>query len=188
MTLHHRRAVLTGLGAAAIGALATTPALSQAAYPTQAIKFIVPAGAGGLPDTVARIMGRRLQEKVGQSVVIENKPGGDSIVGIAAFVGAKDDHILLMSPTSAFTAHPFLHDNLPYKPEDLAPIARVSNTFIGITVPIASPANSLDEFAALLRAKPAELSRRDRRQRVYVRGLAQCQQARHEEGAVPQRR
>ena len=57
-------------------------------------------------------------------MVIENKTGGDSLVAIAAFVGAKDDHILLMSPTSSFTAHPFLHDNLPYKPEDLAPIAR----------------------------------------------------------------
>jgi len=63
-----------------------------------------------------------------------------------------------MSPTSAFTAHPFLHDNLPYKPEDLAPIARVSNTFVGITVPTASSANSLDELIALLRSKPGELN------------------------------
>ena len=53
------------------------PALSQATYPSQGINFIIPAGAGGLPDTVARIIGRRLQEKVGQSVVIENKPGGN---------------------------------------------------------------------------------------------------------------
>ena len=90
--------------------------------------------------------------------MIENKPGGDGIVGINAFVSAKDDHILLLSPTSAFTAHPFLHDNLPYKPEDLAPIARVSNTFVGITVPAASPANSLSELVALVRAKPGELN------------------------------
>ena len=90
--------------------------------------------------------------------MIENKPGGDGIVGITAFVGAKDDHILLLSPTSAFTAHPFLHDNLPYKPEDLAPIARVSNTFVGITVPVASPANSLNELASAVRAKPGELN------------------------------
>src|SRR4051794_2316040 len=74
MTLRHRRAVLTALAAAAIGALSFAPAQAQGAYPTQPIKFIIPAGAGGLPDTVARIMGRRLQDKVGQSVVIENKP------------------------------------------------------------------------------------------------------------------
>jgi tripartite-type tricarboxylate transporter receptor subunit TctC len=99
-----------------------------------------------------------LAKKWGQPVVIENKPGGDGIVGIAAFVGAKDDHVLLFSPTSAFTAHPFLHDNLPYKPEELAPIARVSNTFTGITVPVVSLANSLGELAALLREKPGELN------------------------------
>ena len=56
------------------------------------------------------------------------------------------------------SAHPYLHDNLPYKPEDLAPIARVSNTFVGITVPVASPANSLNELVALVRAKPGELN------------------------------
>ena len=65
---------------------------------------------------------------MGPAVVIENKPGGDGIVAINAFVSAKDDHVLLLSPTSSFIAHPYLHDNLPYKPEDLAPIARVSNT------------------------------------------------------------
>src|SRR4029077_5966181 len=70
----------------------------------------------------------------------------------------KDDHILLLSPTSSFTAHPFLHDNLPYKPEDLAPIARVSNTFVGITVPVASPANSLSELVSLVKEKPGELN------------------------------
>ena len=66
----YRRAVLTGFAATAIGAAfmnsALGPALGQAQYPSQPIKFIIPAGAGGLPDTVARILGRRLQEKVGQ--------------------------------------------------------------------------------------------------------------------------
>jgi tripartite-type tricarboxylate transporter receptor subunit TctC len=99
-----------------------------------------------------------LSRRWGQPVVIENRPGGDSIVGISGFVGAKDDHVLLFSPTSAFTAHPFMHDNLPYKPSDLAPIARVSSTFIGITVPVSAPANSLDDLVALLRARPGELN------------------------------
>ena len=98
------------------------------AWPTRSVRFILTLGPGSGTDIGARLLSDRLARKWSQSVVIENKPGGDSIVGIAAFVGAKDDHILLMSPTSAFTAHPFLHDNLPYKPEDLAPIARVSNT------------------------------------------------------------
>ena len=145
--------VLIALAVSVVPAWAQTQAQPQA-WPTRSVRFILTLGPGSGTDIGARLLSDRLAKKWNQSVVIENKPGGDSIVGIAAFVGAKDDHILLMSPTSAFTAHPFLHDNLPYKPEDFAPIARVSNTFIGI----ASPANSLSEFASLLRSKPAELN------------------------------
>ena len=99
----------------------------------------------------------RLAKKWGQSVVIENKPGGDGIVAIAAFVGAKDDHVLLLSPSSSFIAHPYLHDNLPYRPEDLAPIARVSSTFVGITVPAVSPVQ-FDEGADGAGAEPSPAS------------------------------
>jgi tripartite-type tricarboxylate transporter receptor subunit TctC len=160
------RCAFRSLSAVTFGVLiallsSAVPSSAQAqtqAWPTRSVRFILTLGPGSGTDIGARLLSDRLARKWGQSVVIENKPGGDSIVGIAAFVGAKDDHILLMSPTSAFTAHPFLHDNLPYKPEDLAPIARVSNTFIGITVPVASPANSLSELANLLRARPGELN------------------------------
>jgi len=138
--------------------LSVVPTWAQQAWPTRPVRFILTLGPGSGTDIGARLLTDGLAKKWNQSVVIENKPGGDGIVAIAAFVGAKDDHVLLMSPTSAFTAHPFLHDNLPYRPEDLAPIARVSNTFVGITVPSASPANSLDELIALLRAKPGELN------------------------------
>jgi tripartite-type tricarboxylate transporter receptor subunit TctC len=148
-----------GIVAAAL-AFCVSAAAAQVpqAWPSRTVRFILTLGPGSGTDIGARLLSDGLARKWGQSVVIENRPGGDGIVGIAAFVGAKDDHILLFSPTSAFTAHPFLHDNLPYKPEDLAPIARVSNTFIGITVPIASPANSLTELARLLRAHPGELN------------------------------
>ncbi len=159
----HRLLSAISLGVLIAVALSAVPTWAQSqaqpqAWPTRSVRFILTLGPGSGTDIGARLLSDRLAKKWNQSVVIENKPGGDSIVGIAAFVGAKDDHILLMSPTSAFTAHPFLHDNLPYRPEDLAPIARVSNTFVGITVPSASPANSLDELIALLRAKPGELN------------------------------
>jgi tripartite-type tricarboxylate transporter receptor subunit TctC len=90
--------------------------------------------------------------------VIENRPGGDGIVAINAFVSAKDDHILLLSPTSSFVAHPWSHENRPYKAEDLAPIARVSNTIIGISVPTVMPVKSLAELVALAKSKPGELN------------------------------
>src|SRR5262249_975506 len=126
--------------------------------PTRNVRFIVTLGPGSGTDIGGRLVADRLAKRWNQSVVIENKPGGDGIVAISAFVGAKGDHILLLSPTSAFTPPPYVHDHLPYKPEDLAPIARISNTFVGITVPVASPVNSLDELAALIRSKPGEMN------------------------------
>ena len=158
------RHVLRSLSAVSFGvliaiALSVAPSSAQTqTWPTRSVRFILTLGPGSGTDIGARLISDGLSRKWGQPVVIENKPGGDGIVAIAAFVGAKDDHVLLMSPTSAFTAHPFLHDNLPYKPEDLAPIARVSNTFVGITVPTASPANTLDDLIKLLRARPGELN------------------------------
>jgi tripartite-type tricarboxylate transporter receptor subunit TctC len=142
--------------------LAAMPALAQTApppdWPVRTVRFIVTLGPGSGADIGARLVADALARKWGQSVVIENKPGADGIVAITAFVGAKDDHVLLFSPTSAFTAHPYLHDNLPYKPADLVPIARVSSTISGITVPTAVSANSLDDLVKLLRAKPGELN------------------------------
>ncbi|MEI8150390.1 MAG: tripartite tricarboxylate transporter substrate binding protein [Hyphomicrobiales bacterium] len=141
------------------GFLMGAASLAQAqSWPTRNVRFILTLGPGSGTDIGGRLLADRLTKKWGQAVVIENKTGGDGIIAIGAFVSAKDDHVLLLSPTSSFTAHPFLHDNLPYKPEDLVPIARVSNTFVGITVPSVSPANSLTELVALARAKPGELN------------------------------
>ncbi len=134
-------------------------AQSQAqAWPQRSVRFILTLGAGSGTDIGGRLLADRLSKKWGQPVVIENKPGGDGIVAITAFLGAKDDHVLLLSPTSAFIAHPWVHDNLSYKPADLVPIARVSNTVIGITVPASLPANSMKELVALAKAKPGELN------------------------------
>jgi tripartite-type tricarboxylate transporter receptor subunit TctC len=67
-------------------------------------------------------------ERWGKTVVVENRPGADGIVGITAFLaGSPDDHVLLFAPTGTFTAHPFLHENLSYNPDQLVPIARVTN-------------------------------------------------------------
>jgi tripartite-type tricarboxylate transporter receptor subunit TctC len=156
----HRLLLATFLGVLAACVMGTTFAAAQAlqAWPQRTVRFYVTLGPGSGTDIGGRLLADRLARKWNQSVVIENKPGGDGIVAINAFVSAKDDHILLLSPTSAFTAHPYLHDNLPYKPEDLAPIARISNTFVGITVPVAAPVNSLNELAALIRSKPGELN------------------------------
>ena len=127
-------------------------------WPTRPVKFILTLGAGSGSDIGARMFADRLSKRWGQPIVIENRPGGDGIVAINAFVGAHDDHVLLFAPTSSFTAHPFLHDTLPYKASDLVPITRVSNTVVTISVPANAKANSLKELFDEARAEPGKLN------------------------------
>ena len=136
---------------------AATPA-AAADWPTHTVKLIVTLGPGSGTDIGARLFADRLAQRWGQPVIVENRPGGDGLVAINAFVGAHDDHVLLFAPSSSFTAHPFLHANLPYRPDDLAPITRVSNTILTVAVPVDMKAGSLDELAALARAEPGKLN------------------------------
>ena len=151
----HALALATALGCAA--ALLPLSAAAQA-WPQRPVQFLVTLGPGAGVDIGTRLFADRLSARWGQPVVVENRPGGDGIVAIGAFVSAHDDHVLLAAPTSSFTAHPYLHDNLPYKPSDLLPIARVSNTIITIAVPASLNVTSLAELAALARAQPGKLN------------------------------
>ena len=139
-------------------AAVTLVASAETKWPTRPVRFILTLGAGSGSDIGARLLADRLSQRWGQPVIVENRPGGDAIVAINAFVSAHDDHVLLFSPTSSFTAHAFLHDNLPYQPSDLVPITRVSNTIITISVPASLNVNSLKELAAMARAEPGKLN------------------------------
>jgi len=146
------------LAALAIAAF-TQPALAQtASWPQRSVRFILPLGPGSGVDIGSRLIADRLSQKWGKPVVIENKPGGDAIVAITAFTAANDDHTFLMAPTSTFTAHPFLHEKLPYELKDLVPIARVSNTIVAVGVPASLGINSLDELIARAKAEPGKLN------------------------------
>jgi tripartite-type tricarboxylate transporter receptor subunit TctC len=148
-------ALVLGLLAAAV---LTDGARAAAAWPTRPVKFILTLGAGSGSDIGARLFADRLSRKWGQPVVVENRPGGDGLVAINAFVSAHDDHVLLFAPSSSFTAHPFLHDKLPYKPSDLLPIVRVSNTFIVIAVPKELKIDTLADLVKRARAEPGKLN------------------------------
>jgi tripartite-type tricarboxylate transporter receptor subunit TctC len=138
--------------------LLSGPAALAQSWPQRTVKFLLPLGPGSGVDIGARLLADRLSARWGQPVVVENRPGGDGIVAIGAFVSAHDDHLLLVTPTSSFTAHPYLHDNLPYNPSDLLPIARVSNTLITIAAPTSLEAGSLHQLVALVRAQPGKLN------------------------------
>ena len=140
-----------------VSASAQTQA-STSAWPSRTVRFIIPLGPGSGVDITARLVADKLSAKWGQPVVVENKPGGDAIVAINAVIGAADDHILLFAPASTFTAHPLLHEKLPYKADDMVPIARVTNTIIALGVPAELGVSSVKELAAKIKAEPGKLN------------------------------
>jgi tripartite-type tricarboxylate transporter receptor subunit TctC len=148
-------AVAFGLLAALL--LWAAPSAAQN-WPQRTVRFLVTLGPGSGIDIGTRLLADRLSKVWNQPVVVENRPGGDALVAITAFVGANDDHVLLASPSSSFTAHAHIYKNLPYKPTDLAPIVRVSNTIIVIAVPATLEVKSLAELVAMARAQPGKLN------------------------------
>jgi len=130
-----------------------TPAYAQN-WPTRAVKFIVPFGPGAGSDIGARLFAEKLQAKWGQPVIIENRPGGDGMIGIQALLGANDDHVLKFGPSGGFVVHPFNYARLPYNPADLIPIARASTTILAVAVKKDAPYNNLKEFTEAARAAP----------------------------------
>lgn len=116
--------------------------------PSRPVRFIVTLGPGSGVDIGARLFADKLSAKWGQPVVVENRPGGDGMVAITSFLGTRDDHTLLVSPVSSFTAHPYFHDKLPYDPKDLIPIARISKTVVAVSVATSLNVSSLKELEA----------------------------------------
>jgi len=127
---------------------------SAEAWPQRTVKLIVPLGPASGADVTARLLADHLSRRWRQAVVVENRPGADGIVGLAAFLSGSDDHVLLFTATGTFTAYPFLHEKLAYNLNQLAPIARVTNTLIAITVPTSLNVNSLAELVTFARSQP----------------------------------
>jgi tripartite-type tricarboxylate transporter receptor subunit TctC len=135
-----------------------TPASAQT-YPQRPVRFILPFGPAAGVDITARLLADKLSTRWGKPVVVENRPGGDGLVAINAFVSANDDHTLLFVPASTYTAHPYTHDKLPYDAErDLQPIVGVTTIVIALCAPESLNVKSLAEFVALARAKPDTLN------------------------------
>lgn len=144
---------------AAFLSISATQAQSQVqSWPQRTVRFIVPLGPGSATDISARLVAERLQQRWGQPVVIENRPGGDSFIAINAFLTSNDDHILLYAGMGTFTAHPYLHDKLPYEREDVVPVAGVSEIVVAVAVPESLKVSSLAELVALARAQPGKLN------------------------------
>ena len=134
-----------------------TPASAQS-WPHRTVKFILPLGPGSGTDIGARLFADKLAVRWNKPVVVENRPGGDGVIAINAFIGADDDHTLLFAPSGTFTVHPFVREKVPYDVRDLVPIARISNTIVGIAIPASLKADTLTELVTLARAQPGKLN------------------------------
>jgi tripartite-type tricarboxylate transporter receptor subunit TctC len=144
--------------AALLALLQSVVPMAAQTWPQRTVKLILPLGPGSGADIGARLVAEKLAARWDQPVVVENRPGGDGIVAISAFINARDDHVLFFAPSSSFIAHPYQHDRMPYDPRDLAPVARVSSTLISITAPAQLNVNSLKELLAMARAQPGKLN------------------------------
>jgi len=145
------------LFAAALFVAATAQAQD---YPRDPVHIIVPYAAGGMTDVVARVIGQKLGERLGQPVVIDNKPGAATIIGAEFVANAKPDGYTLLAATNAtLTINPWLYQNLRYEPaKSFIPIALVATAPSVIVVNPSVPAKTLVELIALARAKPGSLS------------------------------
>ena len=128
-------------------------------YPTRPVKIVVPYGVGGSADVYARYLGAKLQESMGQTFVIENRPGGGSIVGTDVVAKSEPDGYTLLMMSNTHTVNETL---IPKKPFDLmrdfAPISAVSYSDLMMVVPPTVPAANLKEFIALAKSKPGALN------------------------------
>lgn len=141
-----------------VHAIATTASLAQQ-WPTHTVRFILPFGPGSGADTAARLVTEKLQQKWGQPVIIDGKPGGDGLLSLQTVVSANDDYTLFFGPSSIFVVQRYLHENMSFDPETaLAPIAGVAKVQIAVAVPTNLGISTLAEFVALARAKPSETS------------------------------
>ncbi len=159
--MNRRRTVLLAAALLATSVLKLpSPALAQAAYPNKPIKFIVPYSPGGFPDTVARVYAQHLTEKLGQSVVIDNRPGANGVVAAQALaVAPKDGYTFLVTDGSMFSINPAVYKNLGYDyKRDFMPVYLAARAPLYLALNPSVPANTLQEFIALAKSKPGAMN------------------------------
>ena len=137
-------------------AVADDPAAS---FPNRSIRIIVPCPAGGPSDIVARVIGQKMSEDWGQPVVVENRPGANTIIGAqAAAKAAPDGYTLFMAIDSTLVMNQFLHKSLPYDPfDDFVPITLTAKTISVLTVSAGGP-KTVKELIARAKAQPGRLN------------------------------
>jgi tripartite-type tricarboxylate transporter receptor subunit TctC len=145
--------------AACIVASALPNDAALAGYPDRIVKIVVPFAPGGGTDTVARTLAQEMAKDLGQSVIIENKPGAGTIIGTQSVATSDPDGYTLLMGTFANAVNPSLNAKLPYDPhKDFAPVALVARSFNIVVVNAKSPYRSVADLIAAAKAEPDKLS------------------------------
>jgi tripartite-type tricarboxylate transporter receptor subunit TctC len=143
---------------AAIAALAATPGFSQT-FPTRTLHLIVPYPAGGSSDTQARVVAQALSGRVGQPVVVENKPGASAIVGTSYVKGQPADGYTVLLAAPPFVITPRVQANVPYDPEaDFVGVSVIARAPMVVAVRSAFPARTFAELVAKAKAEPGKVT------------------------------
>ena len=146
---------------AMVGALMTlaSSVCAQEAFPNKPIRFILPNSAGASNDFVVRLVGPKLTESLGQPVIIDHRPGGNYVIAGEALVKSPPDGHTILLVTAAHSINPLLFPNQPYDPiKDFAPVATLVSTTYVLVLNNSVPANNLQEFIALAKARPGQLN------------------------------
>ena len=153
----HRRSAM--LSVAVLAASSSMPAFAQS-YPAKPIRLIVPFPAGGATDILARALSQKLGEKIGQTVVVENRPGAGGTIGAdAASKSAADGYTLLLATSSTHSIGPAINPKIPYNAEtDFTPIAYVASSPNVVVVPNTLPVKTMREFIDYARKSPGKLN------------------------------
>jgi tripartite-type tricarboxylate transporter receptor subunit TctC len=139
---------------------AASTLVSAQEWPSRPIRFIVSQAAGGTPDLLCRLISERISRKLGQQIVVENKPGGGNVVGAAAAAqAAPDGYTFFFATGAALVTNAYTFKSLPYDPvKSFTPVGMVGkNPFILVVNP-SVPAKTLPEFMALVKADPSKIS------------------------------
>ena len=143
------------LAVACVGVAGT--AFAQA-WPVKPVRMIVPIAGGGSTDAIARLVGTRLGEAWGQTVLVENRPGGSTMIGAEVVARATPDGYTMLMATAAFPANFSLFRKVPYKLADFAPVSNVAESPNVLAVHPSVPAKNVKELIALLRSRPGQIN------------------------------
>lgn len=157
LSRHCRHMGLAGLALAWLTGAGTAWAQS---YPAQPIRLVVPYAPGGTTDIIARQLAHRMSEKLGQQVVVENKSGGNTVIGAEAVAKAQPDgYTLLLTNDATFVLNPVVLPSLSYNvSRDFVPVAAIGYVPLVMAVSGSLPVNSLKELAAYAKSRPGTLS------------------------------